>query len=170
MWRSWRCGPGWPLKASRPTSRKTPARSGLGSNYKAVIFMSPTRDTMTLHGKQVTVTVNTSVNASIDAPRRTCASTSARAAASSASTTRSAPNTTGRGTKACSATPTSRSRRQPARHDHHGQQRSSTAGIPPTCSTGRVLQPDAVSDQGQVLSRVDEDTLAVRRTVHPGTR
>ena len=42
---------------------------GLGSNYKAVIFMSPTRDTLTLHGKQVTVTVNTSVNASIDAPK-----------------------------------------------------------------------------------------------------
>ena len=31
--------------------------------------MSPTRDTLTLHGKQVTVTVNTSVNASIDAPK-----------------------------------------------------------------------------------------------------
>ena len=31
--------------------------------------MSPTRDTMWLHGKQVTITVNTSVNASIDAPK-----------------------------------------------------------------------------------------------------
>ena len=27
---------------------------GLGSSYKAVIFMSPTRDTLWLHGKQVT--------------------------------------------------------------------------------------------------------------------
>jgi len=42
---------------------------GLGSSYKAVIFMSPTRDTMWLHGKQVTITVNTTVNASIDAPK-----------------------------------------------------------------------------------------------------
>jgi hypothetical protein len=42
---------------------------GLGSSYKAVIFMSPTRDTLWLHGKQVTVTVNTSVNAGIDAPK-----------------------------------------------------------------------------------------------------
>ena len=31
--------------------------------------MSPTRDTLWLHGKQVTVTVNTSVNAPIDAPK-----------------------------------------------------------------------------------------------------
>jgi len=42
---------------------------GLGSSYKAVIFMSPTRDTLWLHGKQSTITVNTTVNASIDAPR-----------------------------------------------------------------------------------------------------
>ena len=58
------------------TRRRQPI-PGLGSAYKAMIFMSPTLHTLWLHGKQVTITVNTTTNAQIDAPKTDFASTCA---------------------------------------------------------------------------------------------
>ena len=79
---------------------------GLGNSYKAVIFMSPTRDTLWLHGKQARSRSTPGQRLDRRAQDQPAPVHARRAAASSASTTRSARNTTGRTTKACSATPT----------------------------------------------------------------
>ena len=82
---------------------------GPSSDYKAVIFLNNSRDAMWKHGTASSTPLRPSTHARrrISTPqRRRCGSSSGPAAASSEFTTRSAPSTTGTGTRACSATPT----------------------------------------------------------------
>jgi type 1 glutamine amidotransferase len=143
---------------------------GLGSAYKAVIFMSPTRDTLWLHGKQVTVTVNTSVNASIDAPK-----TNLRQYIRSGGGFVGIHNAFGTEYN----WPWYEGLLGNANYYDHGANQNgnvivvnadpSTAGVTTTFPHrdefyNLVPYPTKV----KFLTRVDDDSLGVRRTVHPG--
>jgi len=143
---------------------------GLGSNYKAVIFMSPTRDTMTLHGKAVTITVNTSVNASIDAPK-----TNLRQYIRSGGGFVGIHNAFGTEYN----WPWYEGLLGNANFYDHGANQPgtiimvnndpSTAGIPQTWPhQDEFYNLMPYPTKVKFLSRVDETTLAVRRTTHPG--
>ena len=143
---------------------------GLGSAYKAVIFMSPTRDTLTLHGKQVTITVNTSVNASIDAPK-----TNLRQYMRSGGGFVGIHNVLGTEYN----WPWYEGLIGNTNYYDHGANQNgdvvvvnadpSTAGV-----TARFQHRDEFYNlvpyptKVKFLTRVDDDTLGVRRTVHPG--
>ena len=143
---------------------------GLGSSYKAVIFMSPTRDTMWLHGKQVTITVNTTVNASIDAPK-----TNLRQYMRSGGGFVGIHNAFGTEYN----WPYYEGLLGNANYYDHGNNQPgdvvvvnadpSTAGVSarfPHMDEFYNLVP--YPTKVKFLTRVDDDTLAVRRTVHPG--
>ena len=102
-------------------------------------------------------------------PRRRCANTFGPAAASSEFTMRSAPSTTGSGTKACSATPTistmARTRTAWSRSSPRIRPRRGSATSPFETS-GTTLSRSRVSVK--FLATVDENSLATKRTVHPG--
>ncbi|NUZ08064.1 ThuA domain-containing protein [Piscinibacter koreensis] len=143
---------------------------GLGSNYKAVIFMSPTRDTMTLHGKQSTITVNTSVNASIDAPK-----TNLRQYIRSGGGFVGIHNAFGTEYN----WPWYEGLLGNANFYDHGanqpgtvvtvQNDPSTQGLPATWPhQDEFYNLMPYPTKVKFLTRVDENTLAVRRTTHPG--
>ena len=143
---------------------------GLGSSYKAVIFMSPTRDTLWLHGKQVTVTVNTTTNAQIDAPK-----TNLRQYMRSGGGFVGIHNAFGTEYN----WPWYEGLLGNANYYDHGANQDgevvvvnadpSTAGV-----TARFPHKDEFYNlvpyptKVKFLTRVDDDTLGVRRTVHPG--
>ena len=74
------------------------------SRYRAVIFLSTSRDMLWEHGTAMSPTsaVNTTTSAHLDRERQRCANTFGPAADSSEFTMRSAPSTTGSGTRDCS--------------------------------------------------------------------
>jgi type 1 glutamine amidotransferase len=143
---------------------------GLGSSYKAVIFMSPTRDTLWLHGKQSTITVNTTVNASIDAPR-----TNLRQYMRSGGGFVGIHNVLGteynwpyyEGLIG-----------NTNYYDHGANQNGDVVVVNADPSTAGVSARFPHRDEFynlvpyptkvKFLTRVDDDTLGVRRTVHPG--
>ena len=143
---------------------------GLGSSYKAVIFMSPTRDTLWLHGKQVTVTVNTTTNAQIDAPK-----TNLRQYMRSGGGFVGIHNVLGteynwpyyEGLIG-----------NTNYYDHGANQNGDVVVVNADPSTAGVSARFPHRDEFynlvpyptkvKFLTRVDDDTLGVRRTVHPG--
>ncbi len=140
------------------------------NSYRAVIFMSPTRDTLWLHGKQVTVTVNTTTNAQIDAPK-----TNLRQYIRSGGGFVGIHNAFGTEYN----WPWYEGLLGNANYYDHGANQdgevvvvsadSSTAGV-----TARFPHMDEFYNlvpyptKVKFLTRVDDDTLGVRRTVHPG--
>ncbi len=143
---------------------------GLGSSYKAVIFMSPTRDTLWLHGKQVTVTVNTTTNAQIDAPK-----TNLRQYMRSGGGFVGIHNAFGTEYN----WPYYEGLLGNANYyDHGANQNGDVVVVNADSSTAGVLARFPHKDEFynlvpyptkvKFLTRVDDDTLGVRRTVHPG--
>ena len=90
------------------------------SNYAAIIFLSNSRDALWKHGTAVspTAAVNTTTSAYLDAAKVNLRNYMRGGGGFVASTTPSAPNTTGRTTKACSATRILQPRRGAERTDH----------------------------------------------------
>ena len=164
---------GWPRRACRSTGPRTSRELGNLNEYKAVIFVSTSRDTLWKHGTAVepTLAVNTTTGAHLDA-----AKTNLRQYMRAGGGFVGDPQRVRHRVQLAVV-------RRPARQRQLLRSRpfqtgdveivvngdSSTAGLPARFASqdewyNLVPYPTKV----KFLATVDEDTLATKRTVHPG--